>query len=513
MFTKSLWNSYASTTNFPKLQEDIEVDVAIIGGGITGITTAQLLKEQGVKVAVLEARKVGGGTTGHSTGNLYDITEQLLSSLKSTYDNEILKKVLQSRREAVELIGNNVKRFNIDCDFKWQPMYIFEDENSGKIEKEKAIAEDLGIPLADIERENFPFEMARGVKKENQAFFNPMLYVQGLAKAVEGGNCRIYENTKVTDFQKEGDKIILSTPQARVFADKVVHATHTPKGVRIQYHTVLGPYREYGVAAKLRSDNYPQGMFWGYINGEKYSVRSYSRDGDHYVICVGKPHKVGQAEDNTMHINELISFLEKRFDISEVVYKWGGQHYKPADKLPYIGRKDSGSSHYVATGFSVDGLVYGTLSAQILSDLIAERPNKYQDIYKASRHNPGKAASEFIKENVNVAGVMIKDYLTKTDDPELKSILPGEAKVIQKNDERAAVYRTEEGELKACSAVCTHLGCIVHWNNAEKSWDCPCHGSRFDTDGEVLEGPALKALSPVGSKIIDKTINNNDDEK
>lgn len=513
MFTKSLWNAYSGDTSFPQLRGNIEVDVAVIGGGITGITTAQLLKEQGLQVAVLEARKVGRGTTAHSTGNLYEITDQLLSPLYSKYDIGIIKKVLQARRESVNFIAENIKHYNIDCDFTRQPMFIFEDEGGDHIDKERKIAEEGGLMFSEIRQENFPFELGRGIKLNDQAYFNPLLYIQALAREINGGNCQIYENTDITEIDEEEERVVLSSGTAEITAKNVIHATHTPKGVRIQYHTVLGPYREYGIAAKLASGSYPEGIFWGYFNKEKYSLRSYSRGGEKYLLCVGRPHKVGQAEDNQRHIQNLEAFLRKRFSISEISYRWGGQHYKPGDLLPYIGRKDSGSRQFVATGFSTDGLTYGTLSARILSDLLTNRDNPYSELFKASRHNPGKAAQKFIKENVNVAGQMLKDYLSKPDEPELREIQPGEAKIISKNDERAAVYRTPEGELQAYSAVCTHMGCIVDWNNAEKTWDCPCHGSRFSTNGEVLEGPALKALGAVGEKIIDKSLNEKDDER
>lgn len=476
MFTKSLWNSYSNDTDFPKLKNDISVDVAIIGGGITGITTALLLKKQGFKVAVLEAREVGKGTTSHSTGNLYVTTDQLFSPIASKYDKEVLKQVVNSRQEAFQLIKNHIQEFQIDCDYKVQDMYIYEDEQTSKMEKEIRVAGEKGMVL------------------KGQATFNPLLYVQALAEQAQEDNCSIYENTKVEKIEEGENEILLTTSLGKVIANFVVHATHSPKGVEIQYHTVLGPYREYGVAVKLTSDSkYPDGIYWGHYNNQKYSIRSYSRKGDTYLLCIGKPHKVGQAEDNEQHIKELITFLEKRFSISEVTYKWGGQHYKPADYLPYIGRKSEDSNQLIATGFSTDGLIYGTLSALILSDLISDKNNSYSDLFKASRHQPVKAAGEFIKENVNVAKEFIVDRFN-IEEVDLEDIQRGEAKVIKKDGQKAAVYRDPEGNVFVNSALCTHLGCIVHWNNAEKTWDCPCHGSRFDLAGEVIEGPALNSL-------------------
>lgn len=494
MFTRSLWNSFSSTTNFPALDTDIVVDVAIIGGGITGITTAQLLMQKGLKVAVLEAKKVGRGTTAHSTGNLYVITDQLLAAIRKKYDLTLVKQLLNSRQEAMNLISENVNEFEIDCDYKPQPMYLYEDDKTRKIQKERELFTEAGIPFSELAAGVFPFDFFDGIEIAGQAQFNPLLYIQALAGAAQGGDIDIYENSSVNEIQENEAEILLNTELGKVTAKYVVHATHTPKGVDVQYQTVLGPYREYGVAAKIASGNYPEGIFWGYHDQEKYSVRSYSRKGEDFLICVGNPHKVGQVENNEGYIKDLISFLEKRFNISEVTHRWGGQHYKPADLLPYIGRKSKRSNQFLATGFATDGLVFGTLSAMIISDQLMNKTNPYEEMYKASRHQPVKSAGNFVKENINVAGELIKDYLFKGEKTELNAIKPGEGRIIQKDGEKAAVYKTRSGQIRIHSAICTHMGCVVHWNHAEETWDCPCHGTRFGTSGDVIEGPALKPL-------------------
>lgn len=496
MFTQSLWESFSASNSFFPLSEDIAVDVAIIGGGITGITTALLLKKQGFKVAVLEAREVGKGTTGHSTGNLYVVIDKLLSPIVSKYDKEVLRKVIRARGEAFSLISNNVNQYNIDCDYKLQDMYIYEDAQNNKIEDELKVAREANLQFIEISGTgssgNFPIELKKGMVLKDQATFNPLLYIQELARNANGDNCTIYENTKVEKIEETEAGVELKTNRGTVSAKFAIHATHTPKGIEIQYHTVLGPYREYGVAVKI-SSTYPDGIYWGYYKDQKFSVRSYSRNGENFLLCIGKPHKVGQAEDNEKHIKELIEFLEQRFQVTEVTHKWGGQHYKPADYLPYIGRKSDDSNQLVATGFSTDGLIYGTLSAILLSDLIAGKENRYSEIFKASRHQPAKAAGEFLKENLDVAKEFIVDRF-KIEDGDISDILPGQAKVIQKDGKKAAVYKNIDGKVSVTSAVCSHLGCIVHWNNAEETWDCPCHGSRFNPLGEVIEGPALHAL-------------------
>ncbi|MDT0689002.1 FAD-dependent oxidoreductase [Salegentibacter sp. F188] len=500
MLKKSLWSSFATNPlKYPKLEGDIAVDVAIIGGGITGITTAQTLTERGFKVAVLEARSVGYGTTGHSTGNLYIIIDELLSSLKSKYDNDVVMRVIESRKSALEKIEENVEKFNIDCDFSRQPLYLYEDVNNIILEEIK-VAEEINLAFTEL-AEDFPFEQDNGIHFDHQAQFNPLLYVLGLAASLDKEKCSIYENTTVRSVEEQADRVLVNTDDAIVAAKYVVHATHTPKGLELQYHTTLGPYREYGVAAKLESTSYPQGIFWGYYNNQKYSIRSYSRDGEKYLIAVGSPHKVGQAENNRKHVEDLVNFLQDRFIVGQITYTWGGQNYKPADLLPYIGRKIKNSREFIATGFSTDGLIYGTLSAMIIADKIEDKFNRFEDLYEAARHQPVKSAKKFVKENANVAGEFLKDLSFKGDDKDLLEIMPGEAAIITRNGEKAGVYRQQNGELKVVSALCTHMACMVHWNNLEESWDCPCHGSRFDTSGEVIEGPAYH---PLPKKIIEK---------
>ncbi|HET8885493.1 MAG TPA: FAD-dependent oxidoreductase [Salinimicrobium sp.] len=496
MFTKSLWNSFSSSTNFPTLKNDLEVDVAIIGGGITGISSAFLLSEKGLNVAVIEARKVGGGTTSHSTGNLYLTIDKILSALASKYDIETLKNVAESRAEAINFIEKNIKRFNLDCDFKRVPWYLFSEneENIQKIEDELNFGKKAGIPMESLTNNAFPVPFAKAVKLENQAYFNPMRYVQELANAISS-KCAIYENTNVEKIEEKENMLKLHTTGGTVRAKFVLHATHTPKGIKLDYHTVLGPYREYGVAAKLNSDDYPQGIFWGfYGKGQKFSFRTYEREGEKRLIVVGEPHKVGQAENNTQHIKNLENYLKTHFKIEEITHRWGGQHYKPADFLPYIGKQHENSNIFLATGFSTDGLTYGTLSAMIIADTITGSKNKYAEFYEAKRHQPLKAAKEFVKENLNVAKELIKGYTVDGDDLEIAEVKPGEGRILSRDGKKMAVYKTEEGIVKVKSAVCPHMGCIVHWNDAETTWDCPCHGSRFEPTGDVLEGPAFTGL-------------------
>ncbi|MEL1243376.1 FAD-dependent oxidoreductase [Flavobacterium sp. DGU11] len=364
----SVWKANAEGNRFETLKANITTEVAIIGGGITGITTAQLLKQAGLKVAVLEARSVGGGSTAGSTGNIYKVTEFGFDATKTKYDTDVVRQVTTARDEALTLIKQNIQQYAIDCDYKEQPWYLFSsnEANSSKIEKEYEAAKDAGIGISYITQGEVPFTIVNGIKIDGQGQFNPLRYVQQLANAVCDDGCRIFENTTVLSIEEEKGQYIIATNRGKVYAQYVVHATHTPKGRMVDFHSLLGPYREYGVAVKLASGNYPEGIFWGYFNAnDRYSVRSYEHEGEKYLMCIGQPHKVGQKEHNEENIANLENFLREHFDVAEVTNRWGGQNYKPADGLPYIGRRSAGSNEFVATGFSTDGLVWGAPLRQL----------------------------------------------------------------------------------------------------------------------------------------------------
>ncbi|HEY0091032.1 MAG TPA: FAD-dependent oxidoreductase [Flavobacterium sp.] len=493
---KSIWSTFASKTSFPSLPADTFAEVCIIGGGITGITTAQLLKQAGLDVVVLEALKVGAGNTGHSTGNLYVAVEEGFDTIQSKYDTETLKTVIASRAMAIELIRENVQKYSIDCDLKSVTWYQYSSNelNANKIEKIFDAGREAGAPITEVFPGELPFDFTKGIQMRNQAQFNPLRYVQQLAQAIVGPGCQIYENSRVVDIQEEEESLLVKTTTGNVTCKYLIHASHTPKGIFLDFHSLLGTYREYGIAATLLAEDYPDGTFWGYYNAnDRYSIRTYEHEGEKRIIVVGQPHEVGQKENNEENIQNLEIFLRERFKIGEVTNRWGGQNYKPADGLPYIGRKRKGSNVFIATGFSTDGLTYGTLSAIIIRDMLMGVETDYTEVFDATRHNPGKAAGKFIKENVINAGEFIKDYVFFKDTA-MRDIPVDEGKVLEVEGTKLAVYHSATGEMKACSAVCTHLGCIVHWNRAEKTWDCPCHASRFNVEGGIIEGPALTEL-------------------
>jgi len=491
----SLWKDDAEASFYPPLQKDLNVDIAIVGGGITGTAAAHLLTRQGKNVALLEAWEIGGGTTGFSTGNLYATVEERLNKLQCKFDETTARAVVSSRSAAIGHIENTVREYAIDCDFHRRPWRLLsETETFDRFllqEYKACLKTGLDAYLDDSAPLTFPIRTA--LRIENQAQFNPMQYVKALAAQAQKAGGRVFEHTPVLHI-KEGSPNILYAENGTVTANKVIHATHSPKGVRF-VHTLMGVYREYAIAVKLNSDEYPEGIFWVMGKPHQHSIRSYaSRTGENYLLVLGEPHKVGHKKDNEACFRNLETYIRARFDVKSIEYHWSAQNYRSADGLPYIGSVNDKAGIYIATGFATDGLTYGTLAAMIISDLILGKENPWSRLYDPRRHNPLKSAGRFVKENAHVFMDYLTDWPYRAEAKSVAGIAPGEGKTVVLKGEKFAVYRDEAGELHQVSAVCTHMKCIVNWNKEQKSWDCPCHGSRFTVDGQVIEGPAILDL-------------------
>ncbi|WP_026461968.1 FAD-dependent oxidoreductase [Adhaeribacter aquaticus] len=497
MSTTSIWSNRSEETSFPTLTNDITVDVAIIGGGITGITAASILAKAGKRVAVLEAWQVAKGTTGSSTGNLYAPVGERLHTVETKFNQEVLEKVAASRSAAIDFIQKQVQDYQLDCDFERVPWFFFTEpgENDLNVEEERKAVKRAGLPISEEVPANFPFTTDSFFYVPNQAQFNPLRYTQLLAKKIESPTCQIYENTKAVEFNNGSPCTVRTENGHTVTANQIIMATHTPKGI-YGVHTTMGPYREYAIAARLKEPYPNPGIYWNMRMMQHLSIRTYTDQTGTYLLMLGEKHKVGQKEHNEENYQKLIEYIRTRFSVDSIAFTWSAQNYKPSDSLPFIGPDGKNSNIYIATGFSADGLTYGTLAAMIIADQIQGIDNPWGKIYDANRFTPVASALKFAKENINVAYELAKDYLTGGDADKFNEIKPGEGATVGVGTGQVAAYRDEQNNLHVVSAVCPHMGCIVHFNNTEKSWDCPCHGSRFSIDGEVLEGPAIAGLAP-----------------
>ncbi len=486
----SIWSvTSRRETVYPSLREPVSADVAIIGGGISGLTCAYLLAEAGKNVVVLEASEIGSGTTGRSTGNLYVTVDQWLSGLKSKWGREKASHIVFSRASAIDFIEKTAAQLKTDCGFRRVPFHYFTEkvtkENSHRFEDELQTAHELNVPAQIMNSLTVPFKMERALQLANQAQFHPLRYVRGLAQMISA-RVRIFENSPVVDYDLHSRTLTCRGRQIK--ADRIVFATHVPIGTwGLQMR--LSPIREHGVAVLYKGTEVP-GTFWC-ADTPKRSVRMLTADGRTYVMTIGKKFKTGHYPDNEKENEILLKYLNDRFPLGEEKYWWGAQSYSSADEIPFIGEFHEGC--YALTGFSSDGLVYGTLGAQIVADEILKRENPWAELYRPERKTYFKSAAVMSKEGVENFCEYLKD-LPKTGTVSADEIARGQGGIVEKNGEKIAVFRDEQNALHAVSAVCTHMKCIVTFNSAEKTWDCPCHASRFRTDGTVIEGPAMNPL-------------------
>ncbi len=491
----SIWDddSGAAASGHRRLHGETRADVAIIGGGITGVTAALLLGRAGKKVALLEARQIGAGETGRTTAHLTSAMDQRYHSIMGKFGTEGARDVFRSQQEAIGRIEAFVNELRIDCGFERLAGYLY-TESAGQIreiEQEAEACQELGIPVRLTDRIPLPFPVQGALRFSDQAQLHPRRYLLALADAFLADGGRIFEDSPALEVE-EGEPCRVVSEDGAVIADHVLVAAHVPISNRVFLHTKIAAYRSYVVAARGQSPG-PAGLFWDTEDPYHYLRSHRTPDGRDLLILGGEDHKVGQEPDPSERFQRLAGYLRERFGTSAIEYQWSGQIIEPVDGLPYIGRNALSSRIYVATGYAGQGMTSGTLAAMILCDEVMGQRNPYASLYDATRIKPLAAAREFVRENVDFPTHLVGDRLRRHDHA-AANLPAGEGAVLTLGGDRVAVYRSPGGELIALSPVCTHLGCLVNWNGAEKSWDCPCHGSRFDPRGAVLNGPAVVGL-------------------
>ncbi|MEO0456535.1 MAG: FAD-dependent oxidoreductase [Cyanobacteria bacterium P01_A01_bin.114] len=497
---RSFWVASTLPSTYPSLTQDVSVDVAIVGGGLVGVTAAKLLKQAGKTVALIEADRVGSGVSGHTTAKLTALHQLIYADLIEEVGTEKAQVYADSNQAAIAKVAELVQAENIDCDFSRQDAYTFARtlDNVDKIEAEVKAANRLGLPVEYVSETDLPFRIAGAMKLPNQAQFHPRKYILHLAGTLVGEGSHVFEQTRVTTVDGESPCRVVTEHGATVIAQDVIVATNLPILDQGLFFAKSYPKRSYLIGAYIDPAKAPTGVFIGV--GETYrSIRTTpTDDGRTLLLMGGEGHKVGDANDTPERYQRLASDLKADFGIDAVDYRWSSQDMVSFDKLPYIGRLTPLSNHtYVATGFSHWGMSKSTLSAMILADLILGKPNPWAETYEAIRSTPFVTQTS-IKENLDVGSRWVGDRLKGVFDSE-KDVQPGDGKLVTIDGEKVAAYCDQTGNLHKVSAVCPHLGCIVDWNAAEKSWDCPCHGSRFSYDGDILQGPAVKCLAPSGS--------------
>lgn len=493
--SESYWMAQTSPPSFSELNQNVDTDVGIVGGGITGITTAYLLAKKGYKVAIIEAEKILTGTTGHTTAKITAQHDLIYDEFINHLGDEQAKQYYQANSEALNFIKQKVKQSKINCAFKEEDAYIYATsaQKARIIEKEAKAYESLGIDGQYVEQLPIALDVESGVVMKNQAQFNPLQYLTHLVSELQNMGVQIFENTVAVDVEEGSQPKILTKYGYQVTCQNIVSCSHFPfydgKGL---YFSRMYADRSYIVGGELNKD-YPGGMYLS-ADKPKRSIRTANMDGKSLLLIGGEGHKTGQGGSSLQHFDNLKNFGRVQFGIENYLYHWGAQDLITMDKVPYVGRLTSRHDNiFVATGYRKWGMTNGTNAALLISDLIQGNTNPYEDLFSPTRFHADPSIKKFLSMNSNVAAELIKGKLNKgSKRPE--DLRKGEGDNVTYQNKNAGGYRDENGQLHVLDRTCTHMGCEVEWNDGERTWDCPCHGSRFSYDGEVFEGPADKPL-------------------
>src|SRR4051812_8770925 len=493
----SLWVDTAPESDYPVLKPGIRVDIAVLGGGIAGLTTALLLKREGAKVAVVEAGRVGGGGTADTTAEGSSLHGTQYQAIESSFGEGGARADARANEKALERIAGWIEELSIDCDFRRKPAFTYTEdpEETWKIEDEVAAAARAGLRASLTTETDLPWPVAAAIRVEDQAEYHPRRYLLRLAEEIPGAGSHVFERSRALAVAGGKEHVRISTTRGELTADQVVVATHFPFLDRGGYFARMHPERSYGLGLYLKPGaEPPQGMYLS-TESPAHTVRSHPTSDGEMVITGGESHKTGQGGDTAERVARLERWARERFDVRSIEYRWSTQDNMPVDGVPFIGRLAPFQKRlWVATGFMKWGLTNGTAAGMILTDLINERPNPWAELFDSTRFKPLASAKELVKENANVGVHFVGDHLSRPDVHSVGSIAPGEGGIVRRGASKVAAYRDEDGTLHGVSAVCAHLGCPVKFNQAERPCDCPCRGWRFDVSGRVLQGPAVKDL-------------------
>jgi glycine/D-amino acid oxidase-like deaminating enzyme/nitrite reductase/ring-hydroxylating ferredoxin subunit len=471
----------------------------VLGGGIVGVTAALELAKAGADVVLLEARRVGSGASGYNTGKVSSLNGLIYQQLIKRLGIETATDYGAANQAGLGWIASNVERFGIDCDFRRKPNFTYTESERGRetivAEVEAARAAGLNAELTG-EVDELPFAVTAAVRFDEQAEFHPLRYLHGIASAAAEAGCAIHEHSRAVGVA-DGDPCRVEIENgATVCADRVIVATHLPVLDRGLYFARTHPERSYVVAARLRGA-VPQGM---YLSDESpsHSLRPLPTAEGELLMVGGESHKTGQS-DPRRHYAALEEWTRERFDVTSIAHRWATQDHMPTDKLPFVGPLWArGERLLTATGLQKWGLAMGTSAGTILADLALGRDSPWADAFSTTRFDPRHGAVSFVKENADDGARFFLGRL-RGRTRSAADLAPGDGAVVGDGLGQQAAYRDGEGKLHRLSARCSHLGCIVSFNAAERTWDCPCHGSRFDaTDGAVIEGPAVRPLRSYG---------------
>lgn len=473
-------------------------DVVIVGGGITGITTALLLQKAGRQTLVAEAHNIGFGTTGGTTAHLNTVLDTPYHTIEKNFDAESAALLARATRQSLALYRKHIDHYGVECGFREVPAYIYaqtedqveelEDIMKATLEAGIHVTPSNSIPV------NIPFTKAMEIP--GQACLHPTKYLYALAEEFEKLGGVIAQQCRVTGME-EGEVLHIQTCLGEVKAKNLIYATHIPPGVNL-LHFRCSPYRSYALAVELEDEEaYPRALAYDMYDPYHY-FRTQEVDGKKFLVAGGEDHKTAHEPNTETCFRQLEAYVRKFFPVKNVAYRWSSQYFEPADGLPYIGHLPGHAQNvFVATGYGGNGMTYSHIAATTLCELITTGKSDYEKLFNPGRIKPVAGFQQFIKDAADVVQHLIKGPFNRENLESLAELSPGEARIVKYEGQALALYKDETGEVHAVNPACSHIKCQVDWNPSEKSWDCPCHGSRFSYDGEVLTAPARKNLQQI----------------
>lgn len=505
--TLPIWtHKVPNMSKFNTLNQNLSASVAVVGGGISGLTSAYLLNKLGKSVVLIEDGEICSGETGRTSAHLASGVDDRYQYIEQSHGKEAAMHVNEAHSKAIDLIEEIIKENKIECEFERVDGYLFcgPEHSEDYLKKEQIAAADAGASCNIVELPIPEGSIEKGKKSlrfSNQAQFHPTKYIKSLSEICAKNGVQIFTNTRGIEFNEESDtKCIVKTHNGfSITSEHLLVATNLPVNDLITMYTKVEPYRTYVIVAKIPKNSVKRALYW--TTSDPYVYARVS-DGDDeksdFLIVGGEDHYSGQKTDYEERYNNLIQWTNERFPnmVESIVNRWSGQVIEPVDDLAFLGRNPGSKPNvYVITGDSGNGLTHGTIGAMMISDLIMGKPNRWEKTFDPSRYMTNEKM-EFIKHNIHVQS-QFKDWITPGDIKDIEDLGNGCGGIMRKGLGKYAIYRDDDGKVFAHSAVCTHLGCIVTWNGGEKTFDCPCHGSRFDPYGMVINGPAYKDLASV----------------
>jgi glycine/D-amino acid oxidase-like deaminating enzyme/nitrite reductase/ring-hydroxylating ferredoxin subunit len=488
----SIWTATTDGNEFPSLEEDLNVDVLVVGAGIAGMCTAWRLARTDQRVAIIDAARVCEGVTANTTAKVTAGHSLIYEKLTSKIGSEYAQAYADANLWGIEWIADQAAKHDIACDLRRNSMLVFAENADERehLHEEFEAAKKLKLPVAWSEETDLPLKTMGAIRYENQAQFHPRKFVQGLAARIDA---QVFEKTRALDLEEKDGVCTVTTNRGKITAKYVVIASHFPFYDPGMFYARLSQFRDYAVAARIRGQ-IPKSMSIGAAQSAK-AFRTQPFKNEELLIVSGEGHNVGEEPDTRTRYENLERYVRQNFDVEEIVFRWSTQDNNTLDSMPYIGQASSGSDRvFVITGFGGWGMAAGAYSGRIISDLIAGRANPWAEFFAPGRFKGAESLKNLASQGVTVAKHYVGDKMSDVSDKPPGQLKPGEAAIVKVDGEKVAAYRDNSGVLHAVSPVCTHMGCDLAWNTAEESWDCPCHGSRFDPNGMVLHGPAVNHL-------------------